>query len=58
MDVAMASTVEAPFLEVVLNDGAWAIAHVGMPVFLVQGVGFGLDDTVNSVSPRGSGAMA
>jgi len=57
-DVAMASTAEAPFLEVEWDDGAQALARVGTPVFVVQGIGFGLDNMVNSVSPRGSRVTA
>jgi len=54
----MASTMEASFLEVARDDGAWAVVCVGAPVIFVKVVGFGLDDTVNSLLPRGSGVMA
>ena len=57
-DVAMAFTVEAPFLKVYGDDGARAIARVGTPVFIIQGIGFGLDNTVNRISPNVRGVTA
>ena len=49
-DVAMASTMEAPSMQVHRDDGvwAWAIAHIGASVDL----GFGLNNAVNSISPN------
>ena len=52
MDVAMASTAKAPSLKVHGDDGAQAIVHVGASVFIVQGISFGLNNTVNIVSPN------
>ena len=57
-DVAMASTVKAPFLKVHGDDRTWAIACMGAPVFVIQGIGFGLDNMVNYVSPNVRGVTA
>ena len=57
-DVAMASIAEAPFLKIYGDDGAQTIVHMGAPVFIFQGIGFGLDNAVNSVSPNVRGVTA
>jgi hypothetical protein len=54
----MASTVEAPFLEVHGDKGAQAIVRMGMPVFVIQGISFGLDNAVNSAFPNVRGVTA
>jgi len=51
-DVAVASTAKAPFLEVHGDDRAWVIVCIGAPVFIFQGISFGLDNAFNSVSPN------
>ena len=57
-DVAMASTVEAPFLKIYGDDGARAIAHMGTSVFIIQDISLCLDNMVNSVSPNVRGVTA
>jgi len=58
VDMAMASIAEAPFLKVHGDDGVRAIAHMGTPVFIIQGIGFGLDSVVNSIFPNVRGVTA
>jgi len=58
MDVAVASTTEAPFLEIHGDDGVQVIVCIGAPVFIVQGISFSLDNAVNSVSPNVRGVTA
>ena len=57
-DVAMASTAEVPFLKVHRDDRAGAVVHMGAVVFIFQGIGFGLDNMVNSVFPNVRGVTA
>jgi len=57
-DVAMASTMEAPFLKVHGDDGVQVIVCMGAPVFIVQGLGFCLDNAVNSISSNVRGVTA